>query len=168
MLTNDHLILRLGALAELAGRMQGRLQDAELPPLQLAGLLVKTEALTQALESLEGEMGQDAVAAWLTGAAVDSDPERVPPKEADGRSHCPRCGWRSHYTNVGSTHYGMCDHCMVYWCIGSNLFSSWEEETPEDWERSKQTLSRYAPLKEAADLRPADLRVVPGEEDIPF
>ncbi len=42
---------------------------------------------------------------------------------------CPECGDQDGYTNVGRSHWIFCKEHRTKWCVGSNLFSSWHEET---------------------------------------
>lgn len=81
---------------------------------------------------------------------------KTPPPEFEGdlsslpegtySGDCPYCG-TSFYMNVRKSHYGYCSEHKVWWPIGSGLFSSWLEETEEEWERNAQTLSTYAEVK---------------------
>ena len=57
---------------------------------------------------------------------------------------CPRCHrFRVDYLNVGRDHWFYCEPCGVRWLLGSHLFSSWWYETEADWERNRQTLSKF-------------------------
>ena len=52
---------------------------------------------------------------------------------------CPNCAKLSDgYLNVREgvffNHFGVCDSCRSFWYIGANLFSSWQDETEDDWE----------------------------------
>ena len=42
---------------------------------------------------------------------------------------CPECGDQDGYTNVGRSHWAFCIAHRTMWCIGVNLFSSWQYET---------------------------------------
>ncbi len=42
---------------------------------------------------------------------------------------CPECGDQDGYTNVGRSHWVFCKAHRTMWCIGWNLFSSWQYET---------------------------------------
>jgi hypothetical protein len=66
---------------------------------------------------------------------------------------CPQCGGNDGYLNLGRTHWFYCKTHKVTWCIGDNLFSSWQEETPEDWNRNKEYLTPFAIIEasEATD-----------------
>lgn len=60
---------------------------------------------------------------------------------------CPHCHETDGCLNVQSTHWFVCDKHKVAWCIGSNLFSSWQDETKEDWERNAAKLDSYEEVK---------------------
>jgi hypothetical protein len=49
---------------------------------------------------------------------------------------CPQCGRSDGYTNVGKSHWFFCREHKAKWCIGSNLFSSWQDETEEEQRRA--------------------------------
>jgi hypothetical protein len=65
VLTTAYLAMRLRALAELTGDVQAWLRNGELSPLELAGLLVKTEGLIGSLGSLEDHPALDPIAAAM-------------------------------------------------------------------------------------------------------
>jgi hypothetical protein len=52
---------------------------------------------------------------------------------------CPHCRNTDGYVNAGRTHWFRCDEHKTMWCAGSNLFSSWKEQTYEEqqaiWDR---------------------------------
>jgi hypothetical protein len=80
-------------------------------------------------------------------------------EQADGRfGLCPHCHNHDGYINIGSSHWFICDEHKVMWCIGSNLFSSWREET-EDEQRAiydKHGIDGYA----VQDNLPPEDRVI--------
>lgn len=53
---------------------------------------------------------------------------------------CPKCGKTDGYMNVGPNHWSICDEHKTSWCIGSNLFSGWRDETEHDFERNAKRL----------------------------
>ena len=59
---------------------------------------------------------------------------------------CPQCGEGS-YVNVHKDHYNICDKHKVYWYIGSNLFSSWQEENEEIWNSNATLLEGFQEVK---------------------
>lgn len=44
---------------------------------------------------------------------------------------CPKCHDTDGYIKVGSDHWFLCIEHKIRWFVGSNLFSSWEEQTEE-------------------------------------
>jgi hypothetical protein len=76
---------------------------------------------------------------------------------------CPTCGRNDGLYNVYKQHWFVCHTHKVRWTIGSNLFSSWRDET-EDEQRG-----RWAVVEDYQDIRDGAL---PGRqeevEDIPF
>jgi len=42
---------------------------------------------------------------------------------------CPICGRNDGYMNIGKGHWFYCKEHKVKWCVGANLFSSWQHET---------------------------------------
>jgi hypothetical protein len=58
---------------------------------------------------------------------------------------CPTCGNAEEHFNYRSNHYGACHTHRCYWGpFGSNLFSSWKDETQEDWDRNEMRFEPYA------------------------
>src|SRR5215216_6505131 len=49
---------------------------------------------------------------------------------------CPECEKSDGYINVGRGHWFFCKAHKVKWCVGSNLFSGWREETEEEQRRA--------------------------------
>ncbi len=56
---------------------------------------------------------------------------------------CPHCGGQDGYLNLGRNHWFFCDRHKTTWCIGSNLFSGWRDETEEDWLRNEYKLNHF-------------------------
>ena len=48
---------------------------------------------------------------------------------------CPTCGGCDGYLNVGRSHWFYCEKHKVKWCVGSNLFDSWKDQTEEEQRR---------------------------------
>jgi hypothetical protein len=48
---------------------------------------------------------------------------------------CPRCGRNDGYVNASKAHVFICREHKVCWTIGSNIFSSWKEQTEEEQRR---------------------------------
>jgi hypothetical protein len=57
---------------------------------------------------------------------------------------CPVCGRTDGYMNVGGNHWFVCDEHKTAWPIGYNLFSSWEDETPEIWAENERRLACFS------------------------
>ena len=49
---------------------------------------------------------------------------------------CPHCGQTDGCANVGRSHWFFCSTHETKWCIGSNLFSSWRNETEDEQRRA--------------------------------
>ena len=47
---------------------------------------------------------------------------------------CPECGKSDGYINIARAHWFYCAAHKINWCVGWNLFSSWQYET-EDQQR---------------------------------
>jgi hypothetical protein len=45
---------------------------------------------------------------------------------------CPHCGHHDGIVNVGRGHWLHCAEHKVKWCVGSNLFDSWKDQTEEE------------------------------------
>src|SRR5215467_2490340 len=75
---------------------------------------------------------------------------------------CPKCG-AGGCLNVRKSHYGACGDHQVFWPIGYNLFSSWQEESPDIWRENESLLATFT---EVQPIYPPD-RMRPAEEPIP-
>ena len=69
-------------------------------------------------------------------------PEKVATDQYFGG--CPTCGKNDGYLNFKRNHWMVCHKHKTRWWVGSNLFSSWREETETDWERNAQRMEGYA------------------------
>ena len=67
---------------------------------------------------------------------------------------CPVCGGTDGFVNDGRDHWFTCQTHSAKWCVGSNLFSGWREETEADWRRNRALLNT---LREVQPLPPSDL-----------
>ena len=76
---------------------------------------------------------------------------------------CPKCGRNDGYLNVGKSHWFVCDEHKTTWFVGSNLFSSWREQSQEVWEENARQLSEY---KDVEPLRPTAFRSTSREESL--
>ena len=62
---------------------------------------------------------------------------------------CPTCGKTDGYLNIGSRHWFVCHAHRVRWCVGSNLFSSWRDETKEQWQANADRIEDYQEIEPA-------------------
>ena len=60
---------------------------------------------------------------------------------------CPHCHRDDGYLDVGREHWFVCVEHRTKWFAGSNLFSSWREQTPLDRLLSERTLARFRAVK---------------------
>ena len=65
---------------------------------------------------------------------------------------CPECGRTKGYMNVGRSQWFVCDTHRTRWCVGMNLFSSWRDESEDEWRRNAVRLEGY---REVEPLRPS-------------
>lgn len=81
----------------------------------------------------------------MTGSNADDDvPELTNERSSEPRfGLCPECGFTDGYVNVGRSHWFLCDVHKTRWIGGANIFSSWRDESEEDWERNVDKLSGY-------------------------
>ena len=56
---------------------------------------------------------------------------------------CPECGGHDGYFNIRRDHWFACHRHKVMWLLGSNLFSSWRDETEEQWQANAEMLASY-------------------------
>jgi hypothetical protein len=59
---------------------------------------------------------------------------------------CPACRAHDGYLNVGPEHVFVCDVHRTKWHIGSNLFSSWQDETEAEWDANAMRLTGYTEI----------------------
>jgi len=45
--------------------------------------------------------------------------------------------------NIGRGHFVACDECRTYTMVGSNLMSSWRQETEDLWRQNSESVSGY-------------------------
>lgn len=81
---------------------------------------------------------------------------------------CPDCRLPMHCClNVERGHWAVCHICKTRWWLGSNLFSSWQEQTLSQWEANAQLLQSYR------EVESLDMELIPdlkadAETDIEF
>jgi hypothetical protein len=63
---------------------------------------------------------------------------------------CPVCHKTDGYANAGKSHVFYCKEHKTCWCVGSNLFSSWREQTEEEQVRVWDEMG----LEEFEDVEP--------------
>jgi hypothetical protein len=112
-------------------------------------------------------------------------------EQADGYfGWCPKCKNNDGYLNIGREHWFLCKEHKVKWCVGYNLFSSWQHET-EDEQRSIYDELDFGTFEKIEPANPSDLEMwasdcarklsvklqwlkcklgfyPPGDDDIPF
>ena len=74
---------------------------------------------------------------------------------------CPECGKQEGVLNIGRDHWAVCDTHKNKWPIGSNVFSSWRDETERVWARNERRLADYINVK---PLLPTDPGSYGGDE----
>jgi hypothetical protein len=62
---------------------------------------------------------------------------------------CPECLKTDGYLNVQRDHFFVCHEHRVFWYVGSNLFSSYETETRQQWDRNAAVLGGYREVEAA-------------------
>jgi hypothetical protein len=60
---------------------------------------------------------------------------------------CPTCGMTNGFVNDSADHWFVCDRHKTKWYVGSNLFSSWRNDTVEDRFRARDLLGSYRQVK---------------------
>ena len=64
---------------------------------------------------------------------------------------CPTCHKNDGCLNIGRTHVFVCHEHRVRWSVGSNLFSSWKDETQADWDANAKRICGYQEVKPYRD-----------------
>ena len=57
---------------------------------------------------------------------------------------CPTCDGSDGYFNIGRDHWFYCHAHRVRWCVGSNIFSGWIDESAEEQRAKYRTIIGYA------------------------
>lgn len=110
-------------------------------------------------ESYKRQTGTTAIETLLIDDFLGNLEEPPTKKNKDDYFPCPKCNQgMDHYRNVGRDHYGVCLDCGVFFLIGTNLFSGWQDEAEPLWEENKIYLAQLQ------YLNPVDN--IPG--DAPF
>lgn len=69
--------------------------------------------------------------------------EREMERRACAYGVCPECGKTDGFLNVGRDHWFLCAAHKTKWCVGSNLFSAWREESNKDWQAHARYLESF-------------------------
>jgi len=69
---------------------------------------------------------------------------------------CPECGRLDDWFNVGRDHWCVCHEHKNKWTVGSNLFSSWRDETQAVWLENERLLRDYLGIKPLSPTNPSD------------
>jgi hypothetical protein len=84
---------------------------------------------------------------------MDISPSPAPDPEPKGErsdfGNCPVCGKNPACRNIGRDHYFYCDEHKIAWCVGSNLFSSWRDESEDDWQHNRAKLADFKIIDES-------------------
>src|SRR4051794_9837805 len=75
---------------------------------------------------------------------------------------CPVCGGNDAYLNLGREQWCYCEAHRTRWIIGSNLFSSWRDETPETWERNAEFFADFGIVESINPPRGVAVEAVPA------
>ncbi len=60
---------------------------------------------------------------------------------------CVRCNKPTCWIcNIGRQHWAYCEACCVKFMVGENLFSSWREQSEEDWKKNREFLEDFEDL----------------------
>ncbi len=71
---------------------------------------------------------------------------------------CPECGGNDGCRNAGSNHWSFCEQHRNKWYAGSDLFTSWREETPSEQREAFALIENYHtvdPIYPLLELGPA-------------
>ena len=72
---------------------------------------------------------------------------------------CPHCHGVDGYYNYGPNHYFVCFKHKVRWLGSYDLFSTWRQETTEDWISNRQKFEDFEPVVPAPDKKSRQSRV---------
>lgn len=85
---------------------------------------------------------------------------------------CPTCHEPGSILDVGRVHFGVCEEHSVYWPVGENLFSGWQDQTPAEREANatlirafRRVVPYYLPSKAAAVVNAARQTEYGGDFD---
>ena len=66
---------------------------------------------------------------------------------------CPICHGVDNIWNVGRDHWSVCHRHKTKWNLGSNIFSSWRDESEEVWLKNEYRLANYRTVEPYFDPR---------------
>jgi len=91
------------------------------------------------------------------------------PKTVQGRplteTHfgvCPKTGNNDGYLNDEKKHWFYCEAGKTKWCAGSNLFSTWHDETPAKWAENRKFLADFEEVEPDLPISLAEPETAPG------
>jgi hypothetical protein len=116
-----------------------KLKAFEKLPELLDNIIKESERLAETADATVSKVGELTKEFGYSAAADESGTELAPQIMA-----CPSCGEAGELVNVASSHWGICNECELKWHIGTNLFSSWRDQTEKDWKRSARLLAKYS------------------------
>jgi hypothetical protein len=113
-------------------------------------------------------MGDTSTGATTKNCPECGTPERPPGQYDDYFGNCPQCRKNDGFLNIGRSHWFICHEHKTKWCVGSNLFSNWRDETEDDWRKTHERLASYAvvePTRFLSDLHEAEAKAL---KDLPL
>ncbi len=75
-----------------------------------------------------------------------------PDKQDDRLGLCPKCRKPPDILNVERNQYGVCHKHKVAWLVGTNQFSSWQQEDEIKWRLNAELLDNYRRVKPYSNL----------------
>jgi hypothetical protein len=104
----------------------------------------QAERMIADFEARKDELLREFIEAEIRRALIRMESRgELPGGQFEDFGVCPICKGHDGYLNVGRDHWFKCDEHKVRWHVGSNLFSSWHDESEEDWEENARILSEY-------------------------
>jgi hypothetical protein len=65
------------------------------------------------------------------------------PEAIDYFGGCPKCWRNDGCLNVGPVHWFICHKHRTKWFVGENLFSTWRDETEDEWQANHDRIREY-------------------------
>jgi len=108
------------------------------PARKTQGLIHRLSSMLRALAGTASEMlGQRSVSCVVGNFLIG---------DFFGDVRC-RHGHPTRLFNIGRGHFVACDICRTFIFVGSNLMSSWREETEDIWRANSDSVEGYEWLK---------------------